>query len=141
MFLKDDVPQIRMLTTPLPLFLVVEDNKDYCSILEWSYHKQTPACQLYFVHSAEEALLYLNECFVRPQLLLLDYDLPGMDGLSFLEHLRHSLDWRDLPIILFSATEDAHLQEQARQRGATQFITKPSGYAATQALWQQLLAA
>lgn len=130
-----------MLTTPLPLFLVVEDNKDYCSILEWSYHKQTPACQLYFVHSAEEALLYLEECFVKPQLLLLDYDLPGMDGLSLLEQLRHSLEWKDLPIILFTAYEDAQLQERARQKGATELITKPSGYIATQALWQQLLTA
>ncbi len=124
-----------------PLFLVVEDNKDYCSILEWSYHKQAPSCRLYFVHSAEEALLYLDECFVRPQLLLLDYDLPGMDGLSLLEHLRQSQDWKDLPVILFSSNEDPQLQRQAHQKGVNQFITKPSGYAATQALWQQLLAA
>ncbi|PMD88025.1 hypothetical protein BWI97_25485 [Siphonobacter sp. BAB-5405] len=79
---------------PLPLFLVIEDNEDYCSLLEWSYQKQAPACRLYFVRSAEEALRYLEDCFIKPQLILLDYDLPGMDGLDFLEHLRHSSVWK-----------------------------------------------
>lgn len=128
-------------TTPPPLFLVVEDSKEYCSILEWSYQKQSPACQLYFVHSSEEAFLYLEQSFVKPQLILLDYDLPGMDGLGFLELIRRSPVWKGLPVILFSANEDLVLQKLAFEKGATHFITKPSGYVATQALWQQLLAA
>ncbi|WP_369679089.1 response regulator [Siphonobacter sp. BAB-5385] len=126
---------------PLPLFLVIEDNEDYCSLLEWSYQKQAPACRLYFVRSAEEALRYLEDCFIKPQLILLDYDLPGMDGLDFLEHLRHSSVWKNLPIILFTSREDSQLQTQAHSKGATRFITKASGFLAMHAFWQQLLTA
>jgi CheY-like chemotaxis protein len=52
------------------------------------------------LETATEAFDRLAE--IRPDLILLDVSLPGMDGREFLERLRASAPWRHLPVILAS---------------------------------------
>ena len=58
------------------------------------------------LETATEAVDRLAE--IRPDLILLDMSLPGMDGRQFLAWLRASAPWRDLPVIVSSgfATDD-----------------------------------
>jgi len=60
-----------------------------------------------------------------PDLVLLDYRMPGMDGLSCLAHLRARIDGIALPVIMVTSDESPETLNQAFQAGATDFLRKP----------------
>jgi len=62
-----------------------------------------------------------------PDLITLDLEMPEMDGLAVLEHLRNN--YPRLPVIIFSSTTErgAAVTLEALSRGATDYVTKPSG--------------
>lgn len=64
---------------------------------------------------------------VRPQVVLVDYRMPGMDGLECCGRLVSMLG-SGVPIILLSGREDPSLPEMARQAGASKFVQKPTNW-------------
>lgn len=61
----------------------------------------------------------------RPDVLLLDQDMPGMTGLSMLRKLRQSPEHYDLPVLMFTTMSGAQDETQAIYAGAQGFIRKP----------------
>ena len=61
----------------------------------------------------------------RPDLVLLDYQLPDIDGQQICRALRDDPETRDIPVILFSASNDRTLRLQALEAGADDFLSKP----------------
>jgi two-component system phosphate regulon response regulator PhoB len=62
-----------------------------------------------------------------PDMLLLEWDLPGASGLSLIRRLRAHARARDLPIIMISARDGEHDKVLALEAGADDYITKPFG--------------
>src|SRR5579871_1606862 len=73
--------------------------------------------------SAEAAQEYLRTN--RPDLILLDIQLPGMDGFSLMRHLKAEPATADIPIVALSAHAMARDIELAREAGCVDYITKP----------------
>lgn len=74
----------------------------------------------------EEAIERANDANgERPDFVLLDIKMPGMDGFEVLRRLRASAPTRDLPVVLFSSSENALDIERAQRLGANGFVTKP----------------
>lgn len=71
----------------------------------------------------EEALKVI-EAF-QPDIMLLDLEMPKMDGFEVLERLRASETWRHLPVIVVTGREDVGAVDRAFQAGATSFVVKP----------------
>ena len=61
----------------------------------------------------------------RPDLVLLDQDMPGIHGSRLLRELRNSETYYDLPIIMFTAMTGKADEEQARYHGAQDYVRKP----------------
>jgi len=61
----------------------------------------------------------------RPDLILLDVILPGMDGFEICRRIQENPDWRDIPIIFLSAADDKTLIVRALESGGVDYITKP----------------
>lgn len=61
----------------------------------------------------------------RPDMMLLDQDMPGMSGVTLLRKLRGSPDFYDLPVIMFTSMNGAQDEAQAIYAGAQDFIRKP----------------
>lgn len=76
-----------------------------------------------WITNGMKALELLN--WRRPDLLLLDQDMPGMTGGEVLRLLRKSPKFYDLPVIMFTAMTGAQDEEQARYHGAQDYIRKP----------------
>jgi CheY-like chemotaxis protein len=61
----------------------------------------------------------------RPQLVMTDLSMPGMDGLELIRRLRADPKTSGLPILAITAQSDAQVEKTARAAGAFDFLTKP----------------
>ncbi len=61
----------------------------------------------------------------KPDLILLDVMMPGMDGFAVCEHLRNDPQTSALPIIMLSAKADLASINRGLQVGATEYLSKP----------------
>jgi len=73
--------------------------------------------------SAEQALMALAERV--PDMILMDIQLPGMDGLELTRHLRRDASLQGVPIVAFTASAIKGDEEIARAAGCDGYITKP----------------
>jgi two-component system cell cycle response regulator DivK len=61
----------------------------------------------------------------RPEILLLDISLPGMDGVEVLKHIRADPDFGRLPVIAFTAHAMSNDRGKFLEHGFDDYITKP----------------
>lgn len=60
----------------------------------------------------------------KPDIILLDILLPGMDGMEILKHLKENESTKHIPVIMFSNLNDAEKVEQSKALGAANFFVK-----------------
>lgn len=61
----------------------------------------------------------------KPDLVLLDVMMPGMDGFETCERLKGDERTKDIPVIMLTAADDLELNRKAFKRGAMMCLTKP----------------
>ena len=76
-----------------------------------------------WVNSGKKAMNLLRRR--KPDVVLLDQDMPDMSGSDVLRKLRNSADFYDLPIVMLTAVTGKHDEDQAFFAGATDYIRKP----------------
>ncbi len=74
--------------------------------------------------SGVEALEILDKGF-RPELILLDIMMPGVDGFGVLQRLKSQPETSDIPVILLTALGSVETETQGFQAGAVDYLTKP----------------
>lgn len=76
--------------------------------------------------SAEEALKFLdNSSESEPDLILLDVNLPGMDGLEMAVKLKAHSEFQYIPIIIFTVHDSLEFKIQGLNSGGDDYLTKP----------------
>lgn len=99
--------------------LYIEDDDNHAYILMRRFRRH--GFEVVHACDAERGLAELERA--RPDLLILDINLPGADGWSVLQHVRGSPHLRDLPVIMCSTQMLEELP--VLQRGADAFHPKP----------------
>lgn len=68
-------------------------------------------------------------CLIETEvdLVITDLAMPEMDGLMLLRHLRADERYRELPVIMLTASGQDQDQRMARDEGVSAFLTKPTG--------------
>jgi len=64
--------------------------------------------------------------FHRPDVVILDLGLPGLNGIEVLRRLR---EWSDVPVLILSVRDQENLKVEALESGADDYVTKPFGTA------------
>ena len=101
--------------------LVVEDT--LASLKLMSDTLMTEGYQVLPANSGEIALAAVAN--QKPELILLDLRMPGMDGLEVLQRLKANEASRDIPVMILSAVTEAEERVRGLQLGAVDFISKP----------------
>lgn len=84
----------------------------------------------YRVMVAAHGLEALDVLAAHPiDLLLLDINMPEMDGLTLLERLRTTPEYAALPVIILTASGQDDDRQRAEELGANGFLNKPTGSA------------
>jgi len=86
--------------------------------------------ELTIVPDGEEALAYLRhqgkyKDAQRPDLLLLDLNMPKKDGRQVLKEVKEDLNLRTIPVVILTTSEDEQDIERSYQLQASAFVTKP----------------
>ena len=85
--------------------------------------KRLPGVELIDAQTAELGITLAKE--VRPDLILMDIGLPGMDGIEALRVLREDREMQDIPVIAISAAAMGHDIERIQQAGFDDYLSKP----------------
>ena len=99
--------------------LVVDDENDICDFVKTFFKDR--GFRVFTALNGEEALSIAKK--ERPDLVLLDIKMKGMDGLAALKHIKE-LD-KSIKIVMVTALEDQDKMREAYKLGACDYITKP----------------
>ena len=108
---------------------VVEDDDDFALLVRRAFLKAgVPNGNVRRYRNGEGALADLVSVdVIRPSVLLLDMELPGMTGLSVLERVRACERLANLPAFVLSGRDDGHMVAAAQALGARGYWMKPHG--------------
>ncbi len=118
---------------PVPI-LLVEDDPDDVVIARRALKKGMIANSLYVVGDGEEAIQFLRHTgpyadgekeAPRPGLILLDLNLPRLDGREVLEIIKNDPKLRRIPVVVLTTSSEEAEVRGCYDKGANTFITKP----------------
>ncbi|MBX3169782.1 MAG: response regulator [Candidatus Eremiobacteraeota bacterium] len=84
---------------------------------------QLPQLEVTLFHDGLEAYRAVQRN--QPGLLLMDLILPSLHGLALCRLLKFHLDYKHIPLLIFSSITESDIAEQARRAGADDFLAKP----------------
>jgi CheY-like chemotaxis protein/two-component sensor histidine kinase len=116
-------PEAAPSAVTLPTVLVADDNETLLDMI--SEFLRTKQFRVVTVQSGIELLNRVNE--VKPDILLVDIQMPGMDGLETIRHIRkhESASVSSVPIIALTALSMTGDRERCLEAGANEYISKP----------------
>ncbi len=117
--------------------LVIEDNADNSRLVEKILGKSGYACVV--ITNAREALMRIPE--ERPDLILMDMSLPGLDGFEATRLIKSNDRFRAIPVVALTAHAMNEHREKAAEAGCDAYVAKPFRSAELLALISRLLSA
>jgi DNA-binding response OmpR family regulator len=104
-----------------PRVLVVDDEPDVVELL--SYNFRSAGAEVRSAGDGPQAVAAATSWL--PDAIVLDLDLPFLDGLSVCEMLRKMPAMRTTPILMLTGWSSSQTQQLAAEAGGTAFMTKP----------------
>ena len=104
-----------------PRILVVEDAPP--NILALTSILKEQGYQVSVATNGRQALDVLDR--IRPDLILLDVMMPGMDGFETCKHIKASTNWREIPLIFLTAKNETTDIVRGFELGAVDYVAKP----------------
>jgi two-component system alkaline phosphatase synthesis response regulator PhoP len=101
--------------------LIVDDDEDIREILKYNLEKEN-----HTVKAVSDGLKCLEEVSKeKPDLILLDVMMPGMDGIEVCEQLKSSAENKDILICFLTARSEDYSQIAGLESGGDDYVTKP----------------
>ncbi len=113
---------------PRPILLVEDDIVDVASV-ERILKDLNITTPLVHLNNGKEALEYLrNTNNQRPSLILLDLNMPVMNGLEFLKVIKADETLKKLPVVVLTTSDDSQDKEESFNYSIAGYIVKPVSY-------------
>jgi CheY-like chemotaxis protein len=116
--------------------LLVEDNQEDAVLTLRALKKNNIENKVYVVRDGREALdfLFCTNKFTKrdphdlPQLMLLDIQLPTINGLEVLRRVRADDRTRGLPVVILSSSNEEQVIVESYESGANSYMSKPTDF-------------
>ncbi len=113
-----------------PLVLLVEDNPADANLVEEALADAQVECGLEVLKDGTKAVEYIAQVesheMPRPDLIMLDLNLPQMTGEEVLKRLRNSPRLKSVKVLIITSSNAASDRARALELGATDYFRKPS---------------
>jgi len=125
------VPKMQEVT-----ILLVEDDPGHARLIEKNLRRSKITNSIVTIADGQQALDYVlgqgeyaGTEPASPLLVLLDLNLPGLDGYQVLEHMKADDRTKRIPVIILTTTDDAREVARCYDLGCSVYVTKPVEYA------------
>lgn len=116
--------------------LLVEDNKADVKIALRAFNESKLKNKVYVVKDGQEALDYIfgegqyrdRKKFPLPDLILLDINMPRVDGFQVLDRLKNDLQYNFIPVVMLTSSKNEEDIAKSYKIGASSYIPKPVSY-------------
>ena len=115
--------------------LLVEDDPGHARLIEKNLRRSNITNQITIINDGQQAIDYLfkegnytSSIHPSPLLVLLDLNLPGLDGYQILERMKGNSKTKHIPVIMLTTTDDIREVARCYSLGCNVYITKPVDY-------------
>ena len=116
--------------------LMAEDDEHDIVATKRAWKKHSISNPLYIVNDGEECLDFLyhrgkykdRDTLPQVGILLLDINMPKMDGLSVLKHIKKDENLKSLPVVILTTSQNEQDRIKSYNLGANAYIVKPVGF-------------
>lgn len=116
-----------MIFQPKPCILLIDDDEDDMELLSSSL--EMLGLSIIILNAGDKAIDYLNlKKGSLPALIILDYNMPRINGEQVLLLLKSNTYTKDIPVIMYSTSMSPVFKNAIVDLGALACITKPSAY-------------
>lgn len=128
------------------IILMADDDPDDCYLAQEAWEDRGIGSELRFVHDGQELLEYLTQSgkyddplsAPRPALVLLDLNMPRMDGREALRRIKLNAALRSVPIVVMTTSKAEADITHAYDLGVNSYVTKPVTFDALVELLESL---
>jgi len=113
--------------------LLVDDNEDDVELTQYAFERAKLSNRMHTVQNGEEALKFLRrqapyEDAPGVDLVLLDINMPVMDGRETMTHIAADSSLKHIPVVVLTTSEHEDDIEELYQLRCSSYVTKPVGF-------------
>ncbi|WP_207496070.1 response regulator [Aridibaculum aurantiacum] len=113
------------------IILIAEDDLDDQELIAFAFSKADPTLELRMVRDGMEAVEYLENSNEQnlPCLILLDYNMPELNGAQVIQRLMPNERYSSIPKVILSTSNNPLFVNECLQKGALDYKVKPTNFA------------
>ena len=108
--------------------LYADDDADDCALLYEALAQIDPSIKCLIANDGKEALKLLKSTSELPSSIFLDINMPVMDGKKCLQQLKSDQKLKDIPVVIWSTTNNEKEVSLLYLMGAAEFRSKPNTF-------------
>ena len=117
---------------------IADDDEDDRFLLKIAFDKCCPETKVKFAIDGLDLIESLDQSGLHPCLIILDLNMPRLDGFESLKILRASERYRDIPVVVFSTSREPKDIAKSKILGANDYISKPLTMSSLDGIVKQL---
>lgn len=123
------------------LILLADDDQEDLELLSEVLLQLEDCARLHTVPNGHMVIDYLSKTADEdlPSLIVLDYNMPNMNGAEVLDVLRNNPRFARIPKVVWSTSNNSHYMNECMQKGATAYLVKPATHKNLQEQAAQML--
>lgn len=110
------------------VLFIVDDDEDDIALFVEAVNVIDETMKCFRSKNGEDALNRLDEMEMLPDMIFLDLNMPKIDGRTVLSRLKSSGKFKDIPVVIYSTSDDEQDKIDAHNLGASEFLTKPDSF-------------
>lgn len=108
--------------------LYADDDRDDCDLVSEALGAIDPKIECTMASDGSEALDLLHDDEMLPDYIFLDVNMPVMDGKRCLKELKKDARLKDIPVVIYSTTQDKEEIKELYALGAEAYVQKPNNF-------------
>jgi CheY-like chemotaxis protein len=123
----------------MPYLLIADDDQDDLDIFTEAFVRDHPGYNVECASGGKAVLQFLDNAPELPLLLLLDYQMPDLNGPEVLRHLAANARYKNLVKVMWSTSRRIKDMEDCKKLGAAHYLVKPSDYRELNSMIRQMM--